>query len=180
MSPLRSGRLLVLATAVLVALLGTVPAGPAAAFGPSLQTAAVDGGAVSAIVTGTLRTGAWRLIVSRSGGSERLRVFIERGDIEFGGAVAVQRRAADGRWVTVVRERLDGEGRLAHTLCASAIGACAVAGTVVAPHPGAQDLRAGFRLSGHGRWAVTGGVRQASEPFILGRWLDAPVDDLRF
>lgn len=176
-SPLRSARPAALLAAVLTIL---IAAAPAAAFGPALRTAAVDGGVVSATVTGTVRTGQWRLIVSRPGGTERLRVFIERGDIDWGGAAVVQRRSADGRWVTVVRERLDGEGRLAHTLCASAIGACVAARTVIAPHPGAQDLQAGFRLQGHGRWTVTGAVRQASEPFIYGRWLDSPVDDLRF
>lgn len=171
-SPLRSAS----ALALVVSL---ITAAPASAFAPSLRTASLSDGHVTATIRGTLRTGAWRLVVSRPDAPQRLRVFIERGDVSWGGRVSVQERRG-GRWVTLERERLDHEGRLGRTVCAEAIDACVRAGAVLAPRPGAQRLGASFRLSGQGRWTVAGGVRQASEPFILGPWIDAAPDQLRF
>jgi hypothetical protein len=130
-------------------------------------------------VAGTFRTGAWRLTVTQPGSRQRLRVFIERGDIDWGGRVSVQ-RLIDGRWVTTQRRSLDRDGRLDRTLCADAIDACVLGGTVRPPEPGAHRLVAGFRLHGHGRWTLTGAVRQASEPFILGPWLTADAERLTF
>jgi hypothetical protein len=154
-------------------------AAPASAAGPTLRTASLDGGHVQASVAGTYRTGAWKLVIGRPGSPERLRVFIERGDVFWGGKVVAQ-RFIDGRWVTMRRERLDHDGRLAHTLCASELGACVTGGTVLAPHPGAQRLAATFRLNGHGTWSLTGSVREQSEPFILGPWLPDTVESLTF
>ena len=156
-----------------------VAAVPAGAFAPALLTASLDGGQVQASVLGTLRTGAWKLVLTMPGATERLRTVLERGDIWGGGFVLVERREGD-RWVTVERRSLDRHGRLDQTVCAPAIDACVLAGTIRAPQPGAQRLAAAFRVRGHGHWTLTGSTRQASEPFILGPWLDAPVEDLRF
>jgi len=170
--PLRIALPLALAATLLAAV-------PASAFGPTLRTASVGNGQVQASVAGTIRTGAWRFVVTRPGATQRLRVFIERGDIWWGGKVTVQRRV-DGRWVTTQRRSLDHEGRLDRTLCASGIGACALGGSVRPPQPGAQRLAATFRLHGHGHWTLTGAVRQASEPFILGPWIPDAAEDLAF
>jgi hypothetical protein len=165
-----------LPTALVAAALLT---SPAAAHEPSLRTAAVDGGAVAATVTGGVRTGVWRLVVRRLHGGARLIVRIERGDIAWGGRVVAQRRVGD-RWLTTASAHLDAAGQLPRTVCAPDIRACAVAGTILAPHPGAQDLEAGFRLAGGGTWTVTGTVRQASEPFVYGAWRASGTDTLRF
>ncbi|MFN8622914.1 MAG: hypothetical protein U0869_19425 [Chloroflexota bacterium] len=181
---LASSPRLALALTLAAGILATIPAVPAAATAatftaPRLQTAAIDGGIVSATVPGTIRTGVWRLTIRKPGATERIRVFIERGDVAWGGWVAVQRNVA-GTWSTVSRSRLDDAGELRRTVCAPAIGACVPAGTVIAPHPGAQDLESAFRITGRGTWVINGAVRQASEPFIYGRWLSSGRDDLRF
>ena len=163
-----------------LALVATLLMGaPAAAAGPVLQTASLADGRVQASIAGTIRTGAWRFIVTRPGASQRLRVFIERGDIWWGGKVIVQRRV-DGRWVTYQRRDLDHDGRLDRTVCAPHIDACVLAGSVRPPRPGAQRLAAAFRLQRHGHWMLTGSVRQASEPFILGPWIPDEVEELTF
>jgi len=172
-SPLR----IALALAVAASLFASAPS--AAAAGPTLRTASLDGGHVQASVAGTFRTGAWKLVISKVSVSERLRVFIERGDIFWGGKVAVE-RMIDGRWVTTNQARLDRHGRLSRTVCASDLDACVMAGTVLAPHPGAQRLAATFRLYGHSTWALTGAVREQSEPFILGPWLPDTTESLTF
>ena len=133
---------------------------------PTLRTASLDSGLVQASVAGTIRTGAWKLVVDRPGATQRLRVFIERGDIWWGGKVVVQ-RLVDGRWVTSQRRDLDHAGQLRHTVCADDLGVCVLGGSIKAPQPGAQRLAATFRMHGHGTWSLTGSVRQASEPFIL-------------
>lgn len=174
MSPLRPALLLALAATLLAAT-------PTAAFSPSLRTAAVSGGTVQASVAGTHRTFAWRLLVEQPGASQRLRVFLERGDVAWGGAVSVQQRVA-GRWMTVERERLDGAGRLHRTVCAERIGACVLSGTVKPAIPGgAQRLQATFRLKGHGTWTIGGSVRQCpSDPWVYGPWIAAIPDAVRF
>ena len=174
MSPLRLALPLALAATLLGAL-------PASAFCPSLRTAALDGGVVSATISGTARTFVWRLLLERPGATQRLRVSLERGDVHWGGGVAVQERIG-GRWATVERERLDDAGRLHQTICAERIGACVLAGTVTPAMPGgAQRLAAIFRLHGHGTWTLTGAVRQCEqEPWVYGPWQRADVEDLRF
>jgi len=170
--PLRIALPLALVAALLVAA-------PVAATGPVLRTASLADGHVQASVAGTIRTGAWRLFVRRPGAAQRLRVFIERGDIWWGGRVSVQ-RLVDGRWVTTERRSLDHDGRLDRTVCATGIRACVLGGSVRPPRPGAQRLAATFRLRGGGHWTITGAVRQASEPFILGPWIPDRADDLAF
>ncbi len=174
MFPLR----IALPLALAATLLAAAPA-PASAFGPTLRTASLDNGQVQASVVGTIRTGAWRFIVSRPGATQRLRVFIERGDIWWGGKVSVQ-DLVDGRWVTTERRALDHDGRLDRTVCADGIRACVLGGSVKPPRPGAQRLAAAFRLHGHGHWTLTGAVRQASEPFILGPWIHDAAEDVAF
>ena len=170
--PLRIALPLALAATLLAAA-------SASASGPTLRTASLSNGQVQASVAGTIRTGAWRFVVTRPGAAQRLRVFMERGDIWWGGNVKVQ-RLVDGRWVTTGRRSLDHDGRLDRTLCASGIGACVQGGSVRPPQPGAQRLAAAFRLHGHGHWTLTGAVRQASEPFILGPWIQDAAEDLSF
>ena len=173
-SPLR----LALPLALVATLLGAMPA---SAFSPSLRTAALDGGVVSATVSGTTRTFVWRFLVERPGATQRLRVMLERGDVAWGGFVSVQERI-NGRWATVERERLDGAGRLHKTICAERIGACVLAGTVKPAIPGgAQRLAATFRLHGHGSWTLMGAVRQSEqEPWVYGQWHATAVEDLAF
>ena len=169
---------LALPLALVATLFAAIPAG--AAFSPTLRTAALAGGTVQATVSGTNRTFVWRFLVERPGATQRLRVFLERGDVQWGGSVSVQERLGD-RWVNVKRIRLDGQGRLGTTVCAEHIDACVLAGTVRPAIPGgAQRLAATFRLGGHGRWTLTGSVRQATEPWVYGPWLRARVEDLRF
>jgi hypothetical protein len=173
-SPLRLALPLALAATLLAAI-------PTSAFSPSLRTAAVSGGIVQASVAGTHKTFVWRFLVERPGATQRLRVFLERGDVAWGGSVSVQERV-DGRWVTVERDRLDGRGRLQETVCAEEIGACVLAGTVKPAVPGgAQRLQATFRLKGHGTWTIAGSVRQSvSDPWIYGPWIAATPDEVRF
>lgn len=174
MSPLRLALPLALAATLLAAI-------PTSAFSPSLRTAAVSGGTVQASVAGTQKTFVWRFLVEKPGASQRLRVFLERGDVAWGGFVSVQRRIG-GRWVTTQRERLDGAGRLHTTVCADQIAACVLAGTVKPAIPGgAQRLEATFRLKGHGTWTIGGSVRQSlSDPWIYGPWIAATPESLRF
>ena len=168
---------LALPLALMAVLLATAPA---AAFTPSLRTASLADGRTHASVVGSVRTGAWRLVVTRPGVAARLMVYLERGDVRWRGRVVVQERQ-DGRWVVTAREPLDRAGRLGSAVCAPALDACVVAGSVRPAIPGgAQRLAAGFRLEGGGSWSIAGGVRQATEPFVLGRWLATPGDDLRF
>lgn len=171
-SPLRIALPLALAVSLFMAA-------RAGAVSPTLRTASLDNGLVQASVAGTIRTGAWKLVVTKPGATQRLRVSIERGDIWWGGKVVVQ-RLADGRWVTSQRRDLDHAGQLRRTVCADDLGVCVLGGSVDAPQPGAQRLAAAFRMHGHGRWALVGSVRQASEPFILGPWIPDATERLAF
>jgi hypothetical protein len=167
--------------AVSLALVGTIAAAaPASAFTPSLRTVSVDDGRTDATVVGSLRTGAWRLVVTRAGVAARLVVYLERGDVRWRGRVVAQERQ-EGRWVVTERAALDAAGHLGRSVCAPKLDACVPAGSVRPAIPGgAQRLAATFLLDGGGSWTIAGGVRQASEPFVLGRWIDTPVDDVRF
>ena len=172
MSPLR----IALPLALAVSLFAAAPASAASA---TLRTASLDNGMVQASVAGTIRTGAWKLVVTQPGATQRLRVSIERGDIWWGGKVIVQ-RLVDGRWVTSQRRNLDHAGQLRSSVCADDLGVCVLGGSVRAPRPGAQRLAAAFRMRGHGTWALAGSVRQASEPFILGPWVPDATEELAF
>jgi hypothetical protein len=171
-SPLR----LALPIALLAA---TLIASPAASFAPTLRTASLSGGSVQASVGGTIRTGAWKLVVRRPGVGQRLRVVIERGDIWWGGHVLVRQKGRDG-WTTVERVSLERNGQLDRTVCAEALDACILRGSIRPPRPGAQRLEAAFQLRGGGNWRLVGSVRQASEPFILGPWIAAETERLSF
>ncbi len=162
--------------ALAVSIVGTAPVG---AFTPTLQTAAIDGGRIATSVNGVAETGAWRLALDMPGGAERLVLVVRRNDMRGEGFVAVQ-RLKSGRWATMERFGLDGDTHLVRTVCAPAIHACLLAGTVQPPQPSAQRLTAGFRVRGHGHWTLTGSVRQSREAFVLESWLDAPHEDLRF
>jgi hypothetical protein len=154
---------------------------PTSAFSPALRTAAVSGGVVQASVVGTQKTFVWRFLVARPGASQRLRVVLERADVEWAGSVAVQQRVA-GAWVTVEKRRLDAAGHLRTTVCAEQIDVCVPVGTVRPAIPGgAQRLQATFRLKGHGAWTIDASVRQSlSDPWIHGPWIAATPDTVRF
>ena len=155
MSPLR----IALPLALAVSLSAAAPAG---ALSPTLRTASLDNG----LVRRASRAPPHRrleLLVGRPGATQRLRVFIERGDIWWGGKVVVQ-RLMDGRWVTFQRRDLDHAGQLRHTVCAEDLGVCVLGGSIKAPQPGAQRLAATFRLHGHGSWTLPARSARRASP----------------
>jgi hypothetical protein len=155
-----------LSLATLLSLSGVANAAPLPTFGFALA-----GDALTANVTGDVRTGVWRIRLASPAGDKRIEFMLRSGDVSWSGSVRVSRRQGNS-WSLVSRQRLDDAILGGPKLSGCNAGVCWDCASLRLPRSGDGRFGVTVRLTQSGAYRVSGAVREAStDAFVYGNWL---------
>ncbi len=142
---------------------------PSVATASPGATAAATGNRLAASVTGSQRTGMWRIRVVAPGGNRRVDFVVRSGDITWNGTVRVS-RVVEGRWTTIRTHSLSGTTTALRPASGTAAGVSWNTTQFQLPNDGNSRFTISAELTRHGTYRVIGSVRNATEAFSYGSW----------
>ncbi|MDP8904686.1 MAG: hypothetical protein M3N29_05120 [Chloroflexota bacterium] len=127
---------------------------------------------LKASVTGSARTGVWRVRVVAPGAERRIDFILRTGDISWSGVARVSRRDG-GSWSIVGRRVLDGALAGGQQISGCSVGVCWSTANFRLPRNGDARFGVKVELTRSGTYRIAGALRDASEAFVFGPWLSS-------
>ena len=132
----------------------------------------VNGDTAKVSVTGSSRTGVWRIRFVAPSGGKRLDLILRTGDVAWSGVVKVSRKDGNS-WSIVGRRVLDGALAGGQQVGGCNAGVCWSTDDFRLPRNGDAKFGVTVKLTRAGAYRISGAVRQASEAFIYGPWISS-------
>ena len=155
---------------VVAGILVLALAQPAVGLSLPQLTYQLSGSELRPVLTGPVRTGAWRIRVVAPGGEQRTDFVLRTGDVAWNGVARVSRWSG-ANWV--VRRTFDLDRSLAGRthVAACAAGICWDTADFRLPRDGDRKFAVLVELTRPGVYRLSGAVRVCPEAFIYGPWV---------
>ncbi|HUG29703.1 MAG TPA: hypothetical protein VMQ65_04200 [Candidatus Limnocylindria bacterium] len=130
----------------------------------------VSGDTARVSVTGSQRTGVWRIRFVAPSGQRRVDFILRTGDVAWSGVVRVSVREGNS-WSLVGRRVLDDALAGGQPIDGCNAGVCWSTEGFRLPRDGDAKFGLTITLNRSGSYRISGAVREASEAFIYGSWV---------